>query len=175
MRFAVEGDPLAATRRAINRRYRCEAGGEGDGERKRIEFAEEPLQRRLVGRDAIREAERSEDRGGLTLPPLGNGEDREMIGKQGGDGEGEDGSEGESVCRAGGGDRRRTRRRRRDGGATRQTPPTRQDPADPVASGREGDIDCMGRSLAVDPRVRHALRGEGPPLCPSRISHSENA
>jgi len=51
----------------------------------------------LVGRDTIREAKCGKDGRGLTLPPLSNREDREMVGKQSGDGEGEDGSEGEAA------------------------------------------------------------------------------
>ncbi len=49
-----------------------------------------------MGVDASGEAEGSEESGGLPLPSLGDGKDGEVVGKQGGDGEGEDGGEGEA-------------------------------------------------------------------------------
>jgi len=84
LRFAIEGDPVAATHRALRRRHWREAGGKGTGERERIELAKEALHRCLVGRDTIREAKRGKDGGGLTLAPLGEGE-------------GEDGGEGKAA------------------------------------------------------------------------------
>jgi len=98
LRFAIEGDADAALRIALRGAGRGEAIGEGDGEREGIKFAEEPLHRRLVRRDAIGEAQRGKDSGGLALAPLGDGEDRKMVGQERGNGEGEDGGEGKAAA-----------------------------------------------------------------------------
>ncbi len=65
---------------------------------------------------ASREAEGGKHSGGLPLPPLGDGEEGEMVGKQGGDGASEDGSKGEAPgVRAAGIGNMRKRGEQRDG------------------------------------------------------------
>lgn len=72
--FAVDGHSLAATgtwlKPGISRGR--EVAGEGAGELVGIEPAEQPLERRLVGGDAIGEAERSEQIVALVGAPLGD-------------------------------------------------------------------------------------------------------
>ena len=96
LRLAIDGHALTAPRWDFSGRVRVEKVAQRGGERVRIQAAEEALERGDMGRTVLGKAQRAFDGAGLGGSPLGNCEQGEMVGQDGGDGHGQDGGQREA-------------------------------------------------------------------------------
>jgi hypothetical protein len=84
--LAIDGHPLAPSGPGLWRPKgsRGEVGGQGFGERVGVELAKQALKRRLVGSNPMDKSQGLQQVLALGGTPLGDGQDRQMVGKDGG-------------------------------------------------------------------------------------------
>jgi hypothetical protein len=92
--FAIDRDTLLAAVAELARAVGVEEGGEGGFQSLGVEATEEALEGGSMGRVGGGKAEGEFDGVRLSSAPFGDGKQGAMIGKEGGNGEGEDGGEG---------------------------------------------------------------------------------